>query len=172
MADYHRQKLTEIKHLIGPLVDNGTLVEVHVDGWREKTYVHRDAKIPRTVNARSLLSPFDSLVWCRPRNERLFDFHYRIEIYTPAPKRVYGYYVLPFLVGDTIVGRVDLKADRQAGVLRVNGAFAEKGVDVSYMAEHLADELADMAQWLNLDEIETMRKGNVSSALRSVLRQR
>ncbi len=154
LTDYHRQKSTPCRVLIDELVEEGRLEQVAVEGWRKPAYRHPDVMLPRRVEARALLSPFDPVVWNRDRAERLFGFRYRIEIYTPAPKRQHGYYVLPFLLGDELVARVDLKADRQHGVLRVPGAFAELGVAVDEVAEALAAELSLMADWLQLDTVE------------------
>ena len=170
LADYHNEKPTVLRPALQSLVDDGSLLEVAVEGWRDKAYLHPEAKRPRTVSARALLSPFDSMVWCRPRNERLFDFHYRIEIYTPAAKRKYGYYVLPFLLDDRLVARVDLKADRHRGVLMVPGAFSESGTDTLHVASELADELSLMAKWLGLGAIEVGRNGDLSTPLRKLLR--
>jgi uncharacterized protein YcaQ len=169
LADYHRQKPRECVHLVDELVRDGELEKVIVEGWRDDAYVVTSARIPRHVNARALLSPFDSLIWHRPRAERLFNFHYRLEIYTPAAKRKFGYYVLPFLLDEQLVGRVDVKADRQSGVLRVLGAFAEEGADVKRSARELANELHAMAQWLDLESVHVQRRGNLAYALRSVV---
>ncbi len=150
LADYHRQKATLCRPLVSELVEEGRLVETSVEGWAKPAYLHPDAARPRRVTARALLSPFDPVVWTRDRAERLFGFRYRIEIYVPQPKRQYGYYVLPFLLGDELLARVDLKADRATGRLLVQGAFGEPGIAEGYVAAELAEELTSMARWLAL----------------------
>ena len=165
LLDYHRQKPGVAKPVLEELVQRGELEQVRVEGWRDTAYMLPGAAKPRNVNTRALVSPFDSLVWCRPRIERLWNFHYRIEIYTPQAKRVYGYYVLPFVLGDRIVARVDLKADRQAGVLLVPGAYSELDVDLKHVVSELAAELKLMAQWLGLDAVKVGDNGDLSSAL-------
>lgn len=169
LLDYHRQRPVA-KQVLAELVKQGELEQVRVEGWRDVAYMLPGAAKPRTVNTRALVSPFDSLVWCRPRIERLWDFHYRIEIYTPQAKRVYGYYVLPFVLGDRIVARVDLKADRHAGVLLVPGAYSEPDVDLKHVASELAAELKLMAQWLGLDAVKVGDTGDLSSALSRLCR--
>ena len=170
LTDYYRLQLTPSRPLLADLVESGRLQLVSVEGWKDQAYLHPEARLPRRVEAQAVLSPFDPVVWERQRAERLFDFVYRIEIYTPAPKRLYGYYVLPFLLGDELVGRVDLKADRQAGVLRVPGAFAEPGQDPGRVASALAEELRTMAAWLELDRVDVGRRGDLARPLRQSLR--
>lgn len=163
LADFFRMRKAEAGASIEWLVEQGELREVAVDGWNQPAYVRPDVVVPRIRRGTALVAPFDSLVWDRSRTERMFGFHYRIEIYTPAPKRIYGYYVLPFLVDGVLVGRVDVKADRHEGVLRVPGAFAEDGVDIAHTARALAHELHVMAGWLGLDGVEVGDKGNLAS---------
>jgi hypothetical protein len=170
LLDYHRQKPGPAKPVLAELVKQGNLEQVRVEGWRDVAYILPSVSTPRSINSRALVSPFDSLVWCRPRIERLWDFNYRIEIYTPEHKRVYGYYVLPFVLGDRIVARVDLKADRQAGALLVHGAYSEPGIDVKHVVSELAEELKLMALWLGLDAVKVGDKGDLSSALSRVCR--
>jgi uncharacterized protein len=166
LGDYFRLPRANSKARVAELVDTGELMPVDVRGWGAPAYLWSAARRPRRVEARALLSPFDPLIWFRRRTERLFGFRYRIEIYTPAEKRVHGYYVLPFLLGDTLVGRVDLKSDRQRGVLLVQGAFAEPGVDRDRVAAELADELHDVAAWQNLTGgVEVRPNGELAPAL-------
>lgn len=166
LADYYRLNVPEAKPILVDLVAEGLLVEVQVDGWRNLAYLHPDAVRPRRSRGTALLSPFDSLVWARDRTERLFGFHYRIEIYVPRPERVYGYYVLPFLLDGELVGRVDLKAHRDRSVLEVRSAFHEDDVDVPRVAAALAPEVALITEWLGLDDVRFARKGNLMAALR------
>lgn len=161
LADYHRQRLTEVRPLLVGLVAEGRLERVDVEGWERPTYRHPEARLPRRVTARALLSPFDPVVWYRPRAERLFGFHYRIEIYTPAARRRYGYYVLPFLLGDRLVGRVDLKADRSGGRLLVRSAWLEPWADPDEVSAGLVGELGEMAAWLGLGEIVSEDRGDL-----------
>jgi uncharacterized protein len=164
LTDYHRQGVPTCRPLVAELVEEGRLIPAQVEGWKQRAYVHPDAAVPRRVPCRALLSPFDSLVWNRDRTERVFRFHYRIEIYTPPPKRVFGYYVLPFLLDGHLVGRVDLKADRATGTLLVQAAHAEPGIDADVAGE-LAAELQTMAGWLGLDRVVATGRGDLAPAL-------
>ena len=157
LADYYRQKPAAVKPLLAELLEEGELRAVTVEGWAEKAFVHRSAKLPKQLHATALLSPFDSLVWCRPRNERLFNFHYRIEIYTPKEKRKFGYYVLPFMMNGQMVGRVDLKADRANSKLLVHSVHTEKGIKRSTINDALRTELHAMGLWLGLDKVVNSR---------------
>ncbi|MER9054727.1 winged helix-turn-helix domain-containing protein [Mesorhizobium sp. M0910] len=167
LRDYFRLSPADIKGRIEELVEAGELLPVSVDGWSKTAYLHKNVRLPRRIEARALLAPFDPVVFERSRTERLFDFHYRIEIYTPAEKRRYGYYVLPFLLGDSIVGRVDLRADRPAGVLRVHAAYAEPGAPPQTAAE-LFEELKQMQGWLGLERIEVTAAGDLGRPLADI----
>ena len=169
LRDYFRLPVAETKKALAELIEDGTLLPVAVEDWKHQAYLHKDAKLPRKAGGTALLSPFDPLVWERPRAERLFDFHYRIEIYTPAPKRKFGYYVLPFLHGDRIAGRVCLKADRQNGVLRANASHLEPHADPDETASALAGELRLMADWLCLESIGAGARGNLARHLKAKL---
>jgi uncharacterized protein YcaQ len=165
LGDYFRLPRAESKARLAELVEAGDLTPARVEGWSAPAYVAAAGPPTPARDARALLTPFDPLVWSRPRTERLFGFRYRIEIYTPAAKRVHGYYVLPFLLGDRLVARVDVKSDRQAGVLRVLGAFAEPGSDPAAVAPELADELWLLAGWLELERVSVARKGDLARKL-------
>jgi uncharacterized protein YcaQ len=165
LADYHRLMPTACKGPLAELVEEGRLLPATVREWDRPAYLHPAARLPRRIGARALLSPFDPVVWTRGRALRMFDFHYRIEIYTPIPKRQYGYYVLPFLLGDELVGRVDLKADRANRALLVQSAWAEPRVDEREVAAELMEELRLMAFWLELDRIEVTGRGDLGPRL-------
>jgi uncharacterized protein YcaQ len=169
LRDYFRLSPEDAKPRILELVETGELIPLDVEGWRGPAYVHRDARNPRSASAKTLLAPFDPLIWERSRTERLFGFRYRIEIYTPADKREYGYYVLPFLMGDALVARVDLKFDRANKVLVVQAAHREPEAPDDVM-EHLAVELRLMAGWLGADDVTVQSAANAAEHLNAALR--
>ncbi|HEU0086384.1 MAG TPA: crosslink repair DNA glycosylase YcaQ family protein [Pseudonocardiaceae bacterium] len=165
LRDYYRLRPERSRQAVAELVATGELQPVAVPGWSVTAYRHRKARTPRQITGAALLCPFDPLIWNRARTERLFGFRYRIEIYVPEPQRSYGYYVFPFLLDGELVARVDLKADRAAGLLRVPGAFAEPGVDTARVIAALTCALVELAGWLELDGIAMGERGDLAAAL-------
>ncbi|GAA2566998.1 crosslink repair DNA glycosylase YcaQ family protein [Pseudonocardia hydrocarbonoxydans] len=165
LRDYYRLGPVTSQRAVAELVDAGALAPVAVRGWERPAYRLPGAPVPRRVTGRALLCPFDPLVWERERAERIFGFRYRIEIYVPEAKREFGYYVFPFLLDGELVARVDLKADRAAGVLRVPGAFAEPGADTVRVVAELAGALREMARWLELDAVVVGERGDLAAPL-------
>jgi uncharacterized protein YcaQ len=169
LRDYFRLRVDEAREAVTSLVADGRLLRVQVDGWRDPAYLHPEAALPRRVRASALLSPFDPVVWERSRTRRLFDFDYRIEIYVPAERRVHGYYVLPFLHDEALRARVDLKSDRQAGVLRVHAAWLEPSYAAPDPAREtavaLAAALRRAADWQGLGEVVVAPRGDLAPAL-------
>jgi hypothetical protein len=157
LRDYFRLPLTAARRAVAELAEDGALMPVRVEGWKQHAYLDTRARRARRVETSALLSPFDSLVWNRERTKRLFDFHYRIEIYTPAHKRIHGYYVLPYLIDDRLVARVDLKSDRQASTLLVHAVHYEPGVDRRAVRARLREDLSAMAEWLELEAVKMPR---------------
>jgi uncharacterized protein len=170
IRDYFRLSPKQVKPAIAHLVASGELERVDVDGWAAPAYLAAGQAVPRIDRGTALLCPFDPLIFFRPRVERLFDFHYRVEIYTPAAKRQYGYYVWPFLLDGRLVGRVDLKADRASEALQVIGAFVEPDASLARTAAALVDELESMASWLDLAKVTVGDRGDLAAALARALR--
>jgi uncharacterized protein len=170
LRDYYRLAPDVNRRAVAELEDAGILEPVMVTGWNRKMYRHIDARTPRQITGRALLCPFDPLIWERDRTERMFGFRYRIEIYVPEPKREFGYYVFPFLLDGDLVARVDLKADRAAGLLRVKGAFAESNVDKARVLVELAGELRVMAGWLGLSGVAVGDRGDLAPPLKKLTR--
>ena len=165
LRDYYRLGPASSQQALTELVEAEELEPVEVRGWRHRAYRRPGTRVPRRISGRALLCPFDPLIWERGRTEEIFGFHYRIEIYVPEPKREYGYYVFPFLLDGQLVARVDVKADRAAGVLRVPGAFAEPGVDEPRVVAELAAELRTMATWLGLEGVVVGERGGLAAPL-------
>jgi uncharacterized protein YcaQ len=171
LGDYFRMSPREVGSRLDELEEEGAIRKVAVESWNEPAYLAASARIPRSVSCAAILSPFDPVVWFRPRAERLFDFHYRIEIYVPASKRKWGYYVLPFLLDERIVARVDLKADRKNKQLLVLACHKEPGIDEARAVSELASELHALASWLDLDRVKVSRRGPFARRLADVIKR-
>lgn len=167
IRDYFRLPLKCARQAVQELVEAGDIAPVQVEDWTRPAFIWKDARPARKFARATVLSPFDPLVWNRDRAHRLFGFHYRIEIYTPAPKRQFGYYVLPILAGEDLVGRLCMKADRQASTLRINAAWHENDVAPGPVAEAISPTLEQMAGWLGLERVEVAPRGNLAKALRN-----
>jgi uncharacterized protein YcaQ len=172
LADYYRMSPREAAPRVAELVETGDVLQVSVEGWKEPGLLAKGSRTPRKLTCSSLLSPFDPVVWFRPRAERLFDFHYRIEIYVPANKRKWGYYVLPYLLDDRIVARVDLKADRRNKQLLVLATHKEENIDEDRSIEHLAEELKSLASRLDLERVKVSRRGPYARKLADCVKAR
>ena len=169
IADYFRIKPSLIRDSLPSLLEQKKLVSVEVEGWKENAYLHPSVSVPKRIEARALLSPFDSLVWCRPRIERVFNFKYRLEIYVPKEKRKYGYYVLPFLLNENLVARVDLKTFRSEGKLLVKGVHLEKGVDPEMVLSELSEEIKKLSNFLDLPQVSVTSRSKPAVLLSSFL---
>ncbi len=172
LRSYFRLPVADMRRTLPELLEEGRLEQVSVAGWKQPAYLHPAARKPRRFHRNTLLSPFDSLVWDRNRCERLFGFHYRLEFYTPAEKRVFGYYVMPFLLGDQLIGRVDVKADRADRRLLVLGAWEEPGHAMQGAVEALWEALERLAAWLHLPAIHVTGPGDLAAALRRLQERR
>jgi uncharacterized protein YcaQ len=170
LADFYRMPVSQARPRLTELLVAGKLHAVQVEGWREPAYLHPAARLPRRIDAAALLAPFDPVIWYRPRAARLFNFDYRVEIFVPKPKRKWGYYVLPFLLGDRIAARVDLRAERTERRLLVMAAYLEPATDPGAVAAALATELRLLGRWLNLDSISVERRGNFARLLAAAVR--
>jgi hypothetical protein len=158
--------MRDVRPILAEIVEDGALQQVEVEGLDQPAYLHPEARLPRKIEASALLSPFDPVVWHRSRGEWLYDFDYRLEIFVPKAQRRYGYYVVPYLLGDRIVARLDLKSDRQGSRLLVQSAHLEGHADASEVAGPLGEELATMARWLGLEAVQVEPNGSLASALR------
>jgi uncharacterized protein YcaQ len=167
LRDYFRLGLADNRARVGELVEAGMLRPVSVEAWKQKAYLHRDATLPPAIAAQALISPFDSLIWMRQRTDRLFAFHYRLAFYTPKHKRKQGSYVTPFLLGDRLVARVDLKSDRKKNRLLVLGGHAEPHIELRAIVPQLREELGRMSAWLGLARVAPRGRGELVRALRN-----
>jgi uncharacterized protein len=168
LADYYRMPIRDARPRLAELAEAGEILEVEVSGRR--VWLYKQARAPRRIDTATLLAPFDPLIWYRPRVRWLFEFDYRVEIFVPQHQRRWGPYVLPFLLGDRLVARVDLKSNRAARRLDVGAAFLEPGIAAEEVVEPLAAELRRLAGWLGLDSVKVAPRGNLARALRAAFR--